>query len=294
MKGSPIVAMTDAARLLYSPLGQPGSGRVRYGAAMALFQADALSESVLEVYRICSVLDHQDPAPILAERGLNAPLRPAADPEDDLRWCLSEAQGYLANLSGEGVAEIRARLAQWMDSPVTPLVPRPNAVVDTHLPPALSQLAPTHPALAAAIAAAAPHLPWITYDLYPPEEIGPDFGRAHAYVSLVGEDATIEAEGFDFGLFLIAPHVLYRDHRHPAAELYAPLTGPHGWRFGPDQPVSTRPAHVPVWNPSMQPHMTKVGAVPFLCFFGWTGDVTAPAEVLPATDWPALEALRLG
>ena len=221
-------------------------------------------------------------------------LGAALDASADLRACLSEAAAYLATLPRDGVAEIRAGLAQWMDGPVTPFAPRPNAVIDTHLAPALAQLAPTHPALAAAIGAAAPHLPWITYDLYPVEQIGPDFGRAHAYVSLVGEEAVIRAKGFDFGLFLIAPHVLYRDHRHAAAELYMPLTGPHGWRFGPDQPVAIRPAHVPVWNPSLQPHMTKVGAVPFLCFFGWTGDVAAPAEVLPATDWPALEALRLG
>lgn len=294
MNGWPIVAMTDAARLIHAPLGEPGSGWVRYGAAMALYREGLLSEPVLEIYRICSPLDHQDPAPLLSDKGLPMPPLPSPDASADLRACLSEAAAYLATLQGAGVAEIRAGLAQWMDGPVTPFAPRPNAVIDTHLAPALAQLAPTHPALAAAIGAATPHLPWVTYDLYPVEQIGPDFGRAHAYVSLVGEEALIKAQGFDFGLFLIAPHVLYRDHRHAAAELYMPLTGPHCWRFGPDQPVAIRPAHVPVWNPSMQPHMTKVGAVPFLCFFGWTGDVTAPAEVLPATDWPALEALRLG
>ncbi|WP_284324535.1 hypothetical protein [Cypionkella aquatica] len=48
------------------PLGLPGSGRQRYAAAMTLYQAGTLSEAALEAYRICSPLDHQDPAPLLA------------------------------------------------------------------------------------------------------------------------------------------------------------------------------------------------------------------------------------
>jgi hypothetical protein len=33
--------------------------------------------------------------------------------------------------------------------------------------------------------------------------------------------------------------------------------------------------------------------MPFLAFFGWIRDVLEPAQVIPATDWPALEALQL-
>ncbi len=55
----------------YAPLGVPGSGKMRYAAAMTLYQAGQLSPEALEVYRICAPLDHQDPAPILAERGLS-------------------------------------------------------------------------------------------------------------------------------------------------------------------------------------------------------------------------------
>ena len=87
--------------------------------------------------------------------------------------------------------------------------------------------------------------------------------------------------------------MLYRDHCHAAPELYAPLTGPHGWRFGPGRPLMVKPAHQPVWNPPYPPHLTKVGPVPFLCLFGWTRDVNEVARVMPAADWPELEALRL-
>ena len=38
---------------LATPLGQPGSGRVRYGAAMALHRRGKIGDAALEVYRIC-------------------------------------------------------------------------------------------------------------------------------------------------------------------------------------------------------------------------------------------------
>ena len=80
---------------------------------------------------------------------------------------------------------------------------------------------------------------------------------------------------------------------HKAPELYAPLTGPHGWRFGPGLPLDIKAAHVPVWNAPQRPHLTKVGPVPFLCIFCWTRDVNDTAVVLPADDWAVLEALRI-
>jgi hypothetical protein len=170
---------------------------------------------------------------------------------------------------------------------------RTNPVVDAHLGAALTQVAQSHPTLAARIALAAGDLDWITYDAYPRDEIGEAFATGHAFASLVGGGSPLQAVDFDLGLFLIAPHVLYRDHCHRAPELYAPLTGPHGWRFGPGQQLVVKPAHCLVWNEPLRPHLTKVGPVPFLAIFGWTRDVNDPARVLAADDWPELEALRL-
>ena len=185
-------------------------------------------------------------------------------------------------------------LAEWRSGGFTPRSPQPNLVVETHLPAALETLHATHPALAAAIAASVPHLDWITFDDYPVEDIGAGFLTGNAYAIIIGQDGPIKAGDFDLGLFLVAPHVLYRDHQHKAPELYAPLTGPHGWRFAPNTPLTLKPAHAPVWNLPNAPHLTKVGPVPFLCLYGWTRDVNDPARVIRADDWPALEALRLG
>ena len=46
---------------LKRPLGEPGSGRVRYAAAMHLYQIGEIDAVTLERYRICCKLDSEDP-----------------------------------------------------------------------------------------------------------------------------------------------------------------------------------------------------------------------------------------
>ncbi|MEZ5911888.1 MAG: dimethylsulfonioproprionate lyase family protein [Paracoccaceae bacterium] len=283
-------------RRLLGPAGLPGSGRLRYGAAMHFHGLGLIDAAVLEAYRLAATRDEPVEA-VLAQHGLafRPPDADALTPEDRLRTLLAEIDHYLAGLSGPGIGETRAGLAQWQAGPVRGIATTANAVIAEWLGPALGALCADEPALAQAIAAASGDLCWITYDGYG-ADIGPDFPRAHAFASLVGvePDAAIAAQDFDLGLFLIAPHVLYRDHCHAAPELYAPLTGPHGWRFAPDAPLALLPAHQPIWNEPHAPHLTKVGPTPFLCIYAWTRDAEAPAAIVPARDWPELEALRLG
>lgn len=278
--------MTDPNRHLEAALGLPGSGRVRYGAAMELWRQGLISAEVQEVYRIASAHDGIDPRILLRQEGLPEPAQSA--PQTPLCALYAAARTYLLALDHAGAAEVRAGLPE---NPGAEQAMRShgNAVVEQWLPDALAALAQTHPPLAAAIGAAATVLDWITYDLYPPDRIGPFFAKGHAFVSILGEASPFAASDFELGLFLIAPGVLYRDHRHPAPELYAPLTGPHGWRFGPGKPLMSKPAHDPVWNPAHQPHLTRVGSVPFLCLFVWTRDVNQPAVVIGADDWAMLE-----
>ncbi len=68
---------THEYRMLQTPLGEPGSGRIRYGAAMALFALGRLSPRALEIYRICSAHDGVDPVPRLAADGIAMPDLPA-------------------------------------------------------------------------------------------------------------------------------------------------------------------------------------------------------------------------
>jgi hypothetical protein len=282
--------MTDTLTLLHSPLGEPGSGRARYGAAMALWRDGRISAEVLEVYRIASAHDGRNPILDLGE--LELPMPPQPLRESPLQSLYVAAREYLLALDHAGAAEVRAGLPE--DPGPERTMPRQgNAVVDRWLSPALQALANDRLVLSRAIAAAADHLEWITYDGYPRAEIGEAFATGHAYASILGNDAPFAAKDFDVGLFLIAPGVLYRDRNHAAPELYAPLTGPHGWRFAPGRPIIVKPAHHPVWNPPFQPHLTKVGPLPFLCLFVWTKDVNQTASVLAADDWGELERAQL-
>lgn len=200
-------------------------------------------------------------------------------------------RAHTDTLTHPGQDAVAAGLRRPFGAPILP-TPQSHPLIDAWLPEALAAVHPSAKRLADAIEAAAPVLSWITYDLYPRDEIG-QFPTHHAYAKIVGSDSPFPAEDFDAGVFLMVPHTLYRDHNHAAHELYAPITGPHGWRFGVDTPFHTKPALEPVWNPPYQPHMTKVGSVPFLCAFVWTKDVAEPAKVIPAADWAELEALRL-
>ncbi|MCC5973584.1 MAG: hypothetical protein JJT81_05985 [Rubellimicrobium sp.] len=202
------------------------------------------------------------------------------------------AEAYLLTLEHDGAGEVRAILAR-REGPPDPVIPRANAVAERWLSEALAALEQSHPVLATAIGLAAPHLDWITYDGYPADQIGSGFAQGHAFASILGRRGPFVVPDVSCGLFLIAPQVVYRDHAHAAPELYAPLTGPHGWRFAPGDPLAVLPAHVPVWNPPHKPHLTKVGPLPFLCLYVWTRDAAETAYVISADDWPALEEMRL-
>ena len=56
--------------LINTPLGEEWSGRARYAAAMCFYKQGEMGAEVLEVYRICSRLDSQDPLPIILDRGV--------------------------------------------------------------------------------------------------------------------------------------------------------------------------------------------------------------------------------
>lgn len=56
--------------LVNTPLGEHWSGRTRYAAAMYFYKRGEMTAEVLEVYRLCSRLDNEDPLPIVRDRGV--------------------------------------------------------------------------------------------------------------------------------------------------------------------------------------------------------------------------------
>lgn len=206
--------------------------------------------------------------------------------ESTLRTLVAEIETYVSTLKGPGIALVLEGMSKWARGPIGKIKSRSLSAC-SHLDPALRAMG--KPSLAKAIADASPFLHWVSYDAYPREEIGAGFADNHAFASIIGEGCPFGAVDFDLGLFIIAPHLFYRDHHHAAPELYAPLTGPHGWRFKPGDPLVWKEADVPIWNNPWEPHATMIGDAPFLAIFCWTENTSQPAKIIPSSDWPTLE-----
>ena len=58
--------------LVAAPLGDAWSGRARYAAAMFFHQRGEMNAEVLEIYRICSRLDAEDPLAVIKKAGVGA------------------------------------------------------------------------------------------------------------------------------------------------------------------------------------------------------------------------------
>jgi len=197
---------------------------------------------------------------------------------------------YLAVLDGPGIVDVRTAIHAWRSGSFQ-TVPAHRHSAMGHLQSATDDIAARgRKDLATAISDAASLLRWVPYDSYPRHLIGEAFADAHAFASLAEYRVSDTPMDFDFGLFIIGPDLLYRDHNHAAPELYAPLTGPHGFRFASGQALSWSPADRPVWNTPFRQHAIKTGPLPFLCIYAWTSDNEAPAQIIVEPDWADLEA----
>ena len=61
---------------LLAAVGTPGSGAARYAAAMYFYQLHMMSARMLEIYRRCSKLDHEDPLDLARREGVDIPALP--------------------------------------------------------------------------------------------------------------------------------------------------------------------------------------------------------------------------
>lgn len=233
---------------LDTPLGEHGSGRRRYGAAMALHNRGLISDAVLEVYRICSALDGQDPNTVLASLQLPMIASPCATQTDTLRRMMAEVDLYLARTSGTGVAEVRASLAKAQAQAGPAAAPMRQDLMAQ----ALTALAQTHPALAAAIGNATPFLDW---------QNRPD-GTMMAQI--LAKPAPPECDRWDLALMLLPPQAVCPTQPEGQGMLVLPLTGPYKSSLPPAQTPISKPAHRPIWIDAARPVAILAGEAPLL------------------------------
>lgn len=191
--------------------------------------------------------------------------------------------------SPTGLEDILAGLPSEMTQ-VEPQIPAHSTLLDH----ALNEI--TNPDLAPlreALAAAKHALHWRVDDggFYPAgADLGEGYIQGNMHALLAGpQDAPFRTPDFLLGYFLLQPQVLYRDHKHLSPEVYVPLTGPTGWRFG-QGPWRDIAAGSLVYNAPEVVHATRVYDAPFLAIFAWLRDIHHRCEVVQHPDWALIEA----
>lgn len=184
------------------------------------------------------------------------------------------------SLRGEGAAEVKARLAVQDLSPAAAVDPQSRRLPATrYFAECVAGSMFLAPDVAAALAGIEEFLHWKQNPNYSDEMMGEGYMDAYAYAEIIGPDGFFPGDDFLLGLLLLGPHRLYRDHRHPAPELYWLLTGPSDWRQDGGGFVG-RAAGQTIWHPPHMSHATRTGGSPLLAVWAWTRDVGTPARLV--------------
>jgi quercetin dioxygenase-like cupin family protein len=80
------------------------------------------------------------------------------------------------------------------------------------------------------------------------------------------------------GLLMLGPDVVYPRHRHPAEEIYIPLTGIAWWQRG-DAPWRRVQPGIAIHHPPGMPHATRTGGDPLVALYLWHGDIATNARL---------------
>jgi len=183
----------------------------------------------------------------------------------------------LSGAQDDGVrAEIAALNALW---PAPTLNPAPAEPVRfpayDHLGPALERAeAEREAGLARTIAALAPSLRW-TYS-YPTNPRDRDLSSKVAFAQIVGRRGLQPDAEIHIGLTLIAPHVVYPAHHHPAVELYLVVSGTALWQSGNAEPALRAPGSI-ILHPGNVVHAMTTFDDPLLAIWTWRGDLASPS-----------------
>jgi hypothetical protein len=134
--------------------------------------------------------------------------------------------------------------------------------------------------VAAAIAALEQDLHWKQNPNYSDATMGqPGYMDGYAYAEIIGPSGLFPGDDFLLGLLLIGPDRVYRDHWHPAPELYWTLTGPSRWKSGAGG-WQERVAGSFCWHDPHVVHATSTASVPLLAIWAWLRDVGVSARLV--------------
>lgn len=198
---------------------------------------------------------------------------------DNARWLTGAVARGLAARPGEGVPDVLARLAEQDMSPAAFREQEPAGLpVLVHLPQCIGECMLLDPDLAAAIAAIEDALCWRQSESYSDDVLGEGFSANYGWAEIIGPNGFFRGDDFLLGLLMLGPNRHYRDHYHPAPELYWPLTPASQWSIH-GGPFAEKAQGATIWHPPMAMHATITGDQPLLAVWSWTRDVATPARL---------------
>ena len=198
---------------------------------------------------------------------------------ENARWLIGAIARGLSARRGEGVALVLERMAAQDLSEGGFREPAPSALpVLKHLPQCIGEAMLIEPDLAAAIAAIEEDLAWRQSASYSDALLGEGFVANYGWTEIIGPRGFFPGDDFLLGLLMLGPGQHYRDHFHPAPELYWPLTSASHWSRD-RQAFAEKPQGITIWHPPMIMHATKTGETPLLAVWSWTSDTLTPAKL---------------
>lgn len=135
------------------------------------------------------------------------------------------------------------------------------------------------PSLALHLHQVQPLLKWQQSASYTDAVLGDGFTENYGWAQLIGPHGFFHGDDFLLGVLMLGPHRHYRDHNHPAPELYWPLTSGSHWRCTPDDFVEKSAGDI-IWHEPFQIHATKTFEQPMLAVWAWTKNVATPARLV--------------
>lgn len=136
--------------------------------------------------------------------------------------------------------------------------------------------------LAEAVAPLAIDAFWTQNPNYQRRPPAADFLDGYGYFVVAGPadgaPAFVESPSLAVGLLLLGPGTRYPAHRHPAEELYIPLTDHGEWQKG-EAAWRVEPAGGIIHHPPDLPHATRAGQGPLLALYLWRGALAHHARL---------------
>ena len=201
---------------------------------------------------------------------------------ENARWLVGAIARGLHARGGEGVAGVLERLSAQEMTRSGFRVPEPVQLpVIRHFAQCTAETMLLDADLAAAIAAIADHLQWRQSASYNDKVLGEGFLENYGWCQIIGPHGFFAGDDFLLGFIILGPHRHYRDHYHPAPELYWPLTSPSDWKRDAGG-FATKPAGTTIWHRPNVVHATKTAEHPLLAVWCWTSDTATPAKLVGA------------